>query len=87
VSSLSKLPCDPGKISSQFGLSYEEFDRYFALGLIKIAIRTSASGSEGEKRIQCHFGNRVWSAEIDCGGSIIWDEIRFLRGKYADSEQ
>ena len=83
MSSLNNLPCDPGKISSQFGLSHEEFDRYFALGLVKIAVQKSASEHEDEKRIQCRFGNRVWSAEVDRSGSIIWDEIRFLRGKHA----
>lgn len=71
-------------MSYPFGLSEDEFQRYFDLGLIKIAILDGPPAQEDSKRIQCQFGNRVWSAAIDPNGLVVWDDFHFLRGKHAN---
>jgi hypothetical protein len=75
------LPTDK-VLAERLGLSTKEFQRYRLQNLVSVST-TSAAGSDGIV-VTCQLGNRIWEGVV-ANGSIISEEVRFVRGKRAGS--
>jgi len=67
-------------LADRLGLSTKEFKRYRLQNLVSVST-ADAVGSDGFV-VTCQLGNRVWEGVI-LDGTVISEEVRFLRGKRA----
>ncbi|WP_246706273.1 hypothetical protein [Rhizobium leguminosarum] len=76
------LPSDE-VLADRLGLTTREFQRYRKQNLVTVS-STAAVGENDGLMVTCQLGNRVWEGLI-VNGCIIFEEVRFLRGKRATS--
>jgi hypothetical protein len=70
-------------IADQLGLSVTDFERYRHLGLIVASTECGSGKQMGMSHVKCRFGNRVWEAVVDNEGTVVYEAMRYLRGKLA----
>ncbi|WP_246706283.1 hypothetical protein [Rhizobium leguminosarum] len=66
-------------LAERLGLTTREFQRYLTQKLFTVS-STAAVGEGARLMVTCQLGNRIWEGLVE-NGSIIFEEVRFLRGE------
>ena len=71
---------DPADLAELFGLSREDFRRRMQQGLVTSTVEIGEDEHAGTSRLSLRLGNRVWRAILADDGTVVSEEISFVRG-------